>query len=573
MQKRTGLAVGALLVGVMPISVGAAGAEQASTDASATEFVVLYEDGVDSASARAAIEAAGGTVVRENAAVGVATVVAGSAEFVTTVADDALIAGAARSRPIGSATPMERPKLDVVERLDAERDAAAAATAALPADAPAAGPIDEPLAHLQWDMRMIHATSGGSYATQQGDRGVVVAVIDTGVDGRHPDIAPNFDAARSRNFTIDIPLVDGPCEEEPDQDCTDPDDVDENGHGTHLASTIASPLNGLGIGGVAPRVTIVNARAGQDSGFFFLQPTVDALVHAADIGADVANMSFFIDPWLFNCAANPGDSPEEQLEQQTIIAATQRALDYAHDRGVTLVSAAGNEHTDLGRPELDVVSPDFPPETERERAIDNTCLTMPTEADHVIAVTAVGPSTRKAYYSNYGVEQADVAAPGGDFRDFPGTDLTQRPENLILAAYPESVARANEELEPDGTPNTPFVVRDCLGEQCAYYQWIQGTSMASPHAAGVAALIVSQYGTPSNNGAGGLTLDPDVVESVLLRTATDRPCPSPPLLVYPTVPPSFSALCEGGFFRNGFYGEGIVDAARAVNRFYGPAPG
>ena len=71
----------------------------------------------------------------------------------------------------------------------------------------------------------------------------------------------------------------------------------------------ARAINGLGIAGVAPSVDIVNLRAGQDSGYFFLQPTVDALTYAGDHGIDVVNMSFYIDPWLYNCAANPADSP------------------------------------------------------------------------------------------------------------------------------------------------------------------------------------------------------------------------------------------------------------------------
>ena len=82
-------------------------------------------------------------------------------------------------------------------------------------------------------------------------------------------------------------------------------------------------------------MTLVNLRAGQDSGYFFLQPSVDALTYAGDHGIDVVNMSYYIDPWLFNCAANPADSPEAQLEQRTIIAATNRALDYALRHGVT----------------------------------------------------------------------------------------------------------------------------------------------------------------------------------------------------------------------------------------------
>src|SRR5439155_887658 len=120
---------------------------------------------------------------------------------------------------------------------------------------------------------MMHATPDGSYAVQTGSDAVRVGISDTGVDGSHPDISPNFDRELSRNFTVDDPVIDGPCEDEPDHSCTDPPDVDEDGHGTHVAGTIGAALNGVGIGGVAPGVDIVNLRAGQDSGFFFLQPT------------------------------------------------------------------------------------------------------------------------------------------------------------------------------------------------------------------------------------------------------------------------------------------------------------
>ena len=96
--------------------------------------------------------------------------------------------------------------------------------------------------------------------------------------------------------------------------------VDEDGHGTHVASTIGSPLNGIGIAGVAPKVELVNLRAGQDSGYFFLGPSLDALTYAGDHGIDVVNMSYYIDPWLYNCTANPADSPAEQREQRLVIA-------------------------------------------------------------------------------------------------------------------------------------------------------------------------------------------------------------------------------------------------------------
>ena len=100
-----------------------------------------------------------------------------------------------------------------------------------------------------------------------------------------------------------------------------------------MAGTIGAALNGVGIAGAAPGVRLVSLRAGQDSGYFFLKPTVDAITYAADHGVDVVNLSFFVDPWLFNCPGNPTDSPAEQLEQRTIVAAVQAAVDHARARG------------------------------------------------------------------------------------------------------------------------------------------------------------------------------------------------------------------------------------------------
>jgi subtilisin family serine protease len=135
--------------------------------------------------------------------------------------------------------------------------------------------------------------------------------------------------------------------------------------------------------------------------------------------------------------------------------------------------------------------------------------------------------------------------------------------NLILAAYPESVAREFGEIEPDGTPNTPFVLRDCNGPMCAYYQYLQGTSMASPHAVGVAALIVGKFGDRHPSG-----LHPKAVWQILQKTATDHACPDPPLHSYADKlrPSSYDALCVGTPKFNGFYGNGIVDALRAVEK-------
>ena len=341
---------------------------EAGSDSRPTRYIVLYEPNASPAALQAAVKQADGRILRANSKVGVATVVSSNTRFRAEAARSAVIDGVARNVPIGKARPSLRPKVSE-EQLRALRRAAQGTKAAPPKRAPGGTPDGhnppEPLAPLQWDMRMIHATPDGSYHKEKGSNRVLVGILDTGIDGNHPDIASNFNRSLSRNFTVDIPLIDGPCAEERDGSCNDPNDVDENSHGTHVASTVASPINNLGVAGVAPNVTLVNLRAGQDSGFFFLQASVDALTYAGDHGIDVANMSYFIDPWLYNCGNPlhpvPQDSPVDQAEQRTIIDAAQRALDYAHQHGVTLVAALGNSNTDVGLPTSDGQSPNFPP--------------------------------------------------------------------------------------------------------------------------------------------------------------------------------------------------------------------
>jgi subtilisin family serine protease len=192
----------------------------------------------------------------------------------------------------------------------------------------------------------------------------------------------------------------------------------------------------------------------------------------------------------------------------------------------------------------------------------------------VLAISSTGISKRKAYYSDYGNGYVDLSAPGGDIYDT--ADQKRDITKAVLAAYPEHLAREAGQLNPDGTPNVPNVVRDCRPNgTCAYYQYLQGTSMASPHATGVAALAVGRLGIRDPRGGGKFAF-PDVVELVLRATATNTPCPTPPAFTYTrqVLRPdgtfrtaTATHVCEGTRRNNGFYGDGIIDAKRVARGF------
>ena len=130
---------------------------------------------------------------------------------------------------------------------------------------------------------------------------------------------------------------------------------DLQGHGTHVSTTIAGRVNGIGIAGVAPRATIVGLKACTIVGFCFADSVAAALRYAGDQGLDVVNLSLFADPYLYFCSNDAG--------QRAVLHDLQSAARYAQQRGVVVVAAAGNEADDLGHPTTDEISPDWPPDT------------------------------------------------------------------------------------------------------------------------------------------------------------------------------------------------------------------
>ncbi|HET7761887.1 MAG TPA: S8 family serine peptidase [Phycicoccus sp.] len=398
-------------------------------------------------------------------------------------------------------------------------------------------PNGEPLGACQWDMALIHA-GDESYAHATG-KGVTVGVIDSGVDLTHPDIAPNLDLALSCSFIYSHDPVADPSEVG-NGDCSNKAAIqDLYGHGTHVASTIAAPVNGVGIAGVAPEATIVALKACSVGGYCFADSVAAALRYAGDHGIDVVNLSLYADPYLYYCK-----SDKTQRDILTMLASAAR---YAQAHGVTIVASAGNETADLQHPTTDTTSPDWPPDAAVTREVKNNCVVAPAELPETLTVSATGPVGYPGYdlwiadYSSVGMSRVNVTAPGGDY--FRATGKIQ---DAVLAAVP-----ANSVIYQgyDGLNGAyPGITVESGG---ATYAELNGTSMASPHAAGVAALVVQEHPNWS----------PKAVQAAVERTATPMTCP-------PNWQPLNSAdqraRCYGSGGRTSFFGRGMVDALAAA---------
>ncbi len=281
---------------------------------------------------------------------------------------------------------------------------------------------NDPKYKYQWHLDQIHMPAAWKLSD---GKGVIVAVLDTGVayeaHGKMfhqvPDLA-GVEFVKPFNFVDNNEHAN-----------------DDHGHGTHVTGTIAQAThNGIGVAGVARNASIMPLKVLSGRGSGSVAGIADAIRYAADEGAQVINMSL------------GGRFPSKVLE---------KAVKYAHSKGVVVVCAAGND----GRGKV----------------------SYPAAYPGAVAVAATQYDETTTFYSNWGAA-LDIAAPGGNTR-----------------------VDQNGDGQPDGVLQNTIVIGDPTKSD--YFAYM-GTSMASPHAAGVAALVVGE----------GVT-NPDAVEKVLQETA------------------------------------------------------
>ncbi len=417
----------------------------------------------------AKVTAAGGTLTRSVSVIGVAAATSSSPDFKSKAAAISGVDAVALDETVQWISPNER----VV-------------------DAGAVNPDDhgenETFYNAQWAPGAIHAPEAW-HAGYIGT-GVRVAVLDGGLNNLHIDLDGSVDVARSASFVSGFNFN---------------EDVPGFSHATHVAGIVAAQDDGVGTIGIAPGATIIGVKVLQ-AGTGSFESVIAGIVYAATpisqggAGANIINMSL------------GGDFDRQGRDNAQLASAMSRATTYAYQQGVTVIASAGNDAFDFDH--------------------TNNLISIPALSANVITVAATGPVgfavgwpsgatnfSRPASYTNFGQSAIDFAAPGGDFV-LPGNAPCTLPRNtggtITLPCWAFDLV-----VSPASIPATNS------------YSWAAGTSMAAPHVAGVAALIIQKNGG---------SMHPAQVEAALRQSADDLGKPG----------------------NDDFYGRGFVNALRAV---------
>ncbi|NHN46576.1 S8 family serine peptidase [Halostella sp. JP-L12] len=310
---------------------------------------------------------------------------------------------------------------------------------------------DEPKYPLQWDKQALDVPT--VHETTKGE-GTRVAIIDTGVAAGHPDLVVNEDL--SRNFT---------------GDGLGSANAAGGYHGTHVGGIVGAQDNEAGVIGTAPATDLVDCRVFSPSSLASFGDILAAILYSAAIGADAANLSLGAYPI------------PRQGNGQFYGQALNSTMTYANKEGTLLVIAAGNASADLQH--------------------DKNFISLPNEGAQGLSVAATGPigfgwdSTEvgdeaappwsPAIYTNYGTNDIDLGAPGGDIAPTV-LEALGNDEDLSVPWYRDLVFNtiAESVYKRDNDGNVTEI------EDTKYsYSWVAGTSMAAPQVAGAAALVKS----------------------------------------------------------------------------------
>jgi len=459
-----------IATGLMGLSLSTT--NRVAAQAAPTQYVLVGSGGSLPLNLEALVASVGGGVVERLDEIGVAIVESSEPNFAGAAATISGLDGIEEDRVVPLTLP-DQGDSTVVESLDTENatweGGALDALNSKPCTNPPSGDCNPGLAKFfwaQWDMRTIGAPMAWS-AGVRGDPRVKVAVIDTGIDYAQQEfqrvvngkLVSIVDPVLSKSFFKEA-LPPGA-----------PPYLDVTGHGTHVAGIIAA--EGVSVAGVAPGVTLLAIKVAGRSGFATYAAIIAAIKYAADVGADVINMSFG------DVLARGG------RENAQLMAALNRAVNYAHSKGALLVASAGNSGTNWdNNKDLCPMNPPLDPPLTINR-----CMKVPAQLPHVVAVSATGPQFQLSFdsmgvipnaagleqrYTDYGMTLVTFAAPGGSVTRFVDA-ATKMPLDRVLSAC----ARF-----------TPGV--NCSSGRANIF--MVGTSMAAAHVSGVAALIDSAAG-------------------------------------------------------------------------------